>query len=82
MKCYEYYTQCNKTCKKNKCRYWVDHKRSSNCIVVKSKEKTSTLQEIGEIFGITRMRVCQIEKTILKKIKKRAYEALHLNVLD
>ena len=28
-----------------------------------------TLQTIGDIFGITRMRVCQIEKKILNKIR-------------
>ena len=79
MKCYEYYSQCNKQCKKNKCRYWIDSKENENCVVVKSKKGTSTLQEIGELFNITRMRVCQIEKQILDKIKKRALEALSMN---
>ena len=27
-----------------------------------------TLQQIGDIFGVTRMRICQLEKKILKKI--------------
>lgn len=27
-----------------------------------------TLQEIGEIFDVTRMRICQIEKTVLQKL--------------
>lgn len=27
-----------------------------------------TLQEVGELFDITRMRVCQIEKISLKKL--------------
>jgi DNA-directed RNA polymerase sigma subunit (sigma70/sigma32) len=33
-----------------------------------------TLQEIGTIYGLTRMRICQIEKSV--------YEKLHLPVLD
>ena len=79
MKCHEYYAKYNKSCKKNKCRYWIDSKDCSNCVVSKAKEGTSTLQEIGEIYSITRMRICQIEKTIIEKIKKRAYEALSMN---
>ena len=27
-----------------------------------------TLQEIGDIFNVTRMRICQIEKKIINKI--------------
>jgi len=28
-----------------------------------------SLQEIGDIMGVTRMRICQIEKRVAKKIK-------------
>jgi DNA-directed RNA polymerase sigma subunit (sigma70/sigma32) len=52
-------------------------KRKRNDVVIE-KEKISkiieesdgdlTLQEIGEIYNITRMRVCQIEKSTLKKL--------------
>ena len=43
---------------------------SQNCTVNSAKKGTLTLQEIGEIYQITRMRVCQIEKLIIDKIKK------------
>lgn len=79
MKCHEYYAKSNKVCKKNNCRYWVNSKCDKNCVVVKAQKGPTTLQEIGEMFGITRMRVCQIEKTIISKIKKRAYEALNMD---
>ena len=76
MKCYEFHAQSKKQCQKNICRYWVNSKCDKNCVIVRTRKGPSTLQEIGELFNITRMRVCQIEKTIIKKIKKRAHEAL------
>jgi DNA-directed RNA polymerase sigma subunit (sigma70/sigma32) len=39
-----------------------------NCTIVAAKEGPMTLQQIGDIFGVTRMRICQLEKKILKKI--------------
>ena len=70
MKCYDYYDTCNKQCQKNKCRYWVNSVKDGNCVIAKSKKGLSTLQEIGELFNITRMRVCQIEKNAIKKASK------------
>jgi len=73
--CFEAHNINNKTCNIKKCRYWHDIKESNNCIINKvnsneKKEGDITLQEIGDLFNITRMRVCQIEKSTLKKIKK------------
>ena len=31
--------------------------------------KNTTLEDIGNIFKVTRMRICQIEKKAIKKIK-------------
>jgi DNA-directed RNA polymerase sigma subunit (sigma70/sigma32) len=42
-------------------------KRSSKSI--KKNMRESSLQEIGEKLGLTRMRICQLEKLILKKIR-------------
>ena len=76
MKCFEYYAKSNKKCQEKKCRYWVDCKQSGNCVVTIAKKGPQTLQSIGEIYGITRMRICQIEKTIIEKIKKSTLGAL------
>jgi len=43
---------------------------NQNCIINKANEKEHTLEEIGNIFEISRMRICQLEKNIVGKIKK------------
>lgn len=58
-------SQCNNT----KCIYFYECAENNNCIINASNKKTHTLQEIGDIFDISRMRVCQIEKKSIKKIK-------------
>ena len=40
-----------------------------NCTLIAAKKGPLTLQQIGDIFGVTRMRICQLEKRILKKIE-------------
>ena len=37
---------------------------------IKKLMRESSLQEIGDQLGLTRMRICQIEKTILEKLRK------------
>jgi hypothetical protein len=76
MKCFKYYAKSNKNCGKKNCRYWISSSENSNCAVNVIKKGPQTLQTIGEIYGITRMRVCQIEKTIIRKLKKRVSETL------
>ncbi len=73
--CFAAHDKCNMSCKQKKCRYWHDMNNSnSNCIINKVNNTTSdlTLQDIGDIFGITRMRICQIEKQTLKKLSKKS----------
>ena len=36
---------------------------------IKKKMREASLQEIGEKLGLTRMRICQLEKIILRKIR-------------
>lgn len=69
--CFKIHEILNKNCANNECRYWHESCNSNNCIINKSNGNTHTLQEIGDLFDITRMRVCQIEKNSIKKIKKR-----------
>ena len=69
MKCYEKCEKSGKNCQINECRHWVETDQYLNCTIVASKHGPMTLQKIGDIFGITRMRICQIEKKVLEKIR-------------
>lgn len=57
-------------CSNKECIYWYKCDEYNNCIINASNTKIHTLQEIGDIFNISRMRVCQIEKKALEKIRK------------
>ena len=72
MKCYEYCLGKNKNCKESDCRYWLENTSTNNCTIIAAKtEKNMTLEEIGNIFKVTRMRICQIEKRAIEKIKEK-----------
>ena len=71
MKCYKFQEIKCSGCTVKECRYWIKDKESGNCVIVGAKNKDWTLQDIGNIFGVTRMRICQIEKSVLKKIRRK-----------
>ena len=77
MKCFEYNNTRQTNCKKKDCRYWMKDSSYQNCCLIASKEENKTntekltLQDIGDIFKVTRMRICQIEKIAIKKLKDR-----------
>jgi len=66
--CFGEHKKLNVICNKSDCKYWHKKPECQNCILIAADEGERTLQEIGEMFGVTRMRVCQIEKQILKKL--------------
>lgn len=67
--CFNAHKKKNVSCKSKECRYWHDLSSANNCIINASQEREYTLQEVGDLFNITRMRVCQIEKLALNKLK-------------
>jgi len=77
MKCYEYNNNHKKKCSKESCRYWINGRKFQNCCLIaadnsaKMQEGKFTLQDIGDIFKVTRMRICQIEKIAIKKLKDK-----------
>ena len=56
-------------CKESSCRHWVKSDKDLNCSIVASEDGPKTLQEIGDYYGISRMRICQIEKSLLEKLR-------------
>jgi len=68
--CYDAVRQKKEPCKNNGCRHFLNSEKNYNCALLAAEQGPLTLQEIGDIFGVSRMRICQIEKAILKKLKK------------
>lgn len=61
-------------CENKNCRHWMEHADTQNCAIIAANSgDTMTLNEIGQINNVTRMRICQIEKTIIKKIASSSF---------
>jgi len=58
-------------CVKHDCKSWIENSEFQNCAINAAEDGPQTLQVIGDTFGVTRMRICQIEKTVLKKIASK-----------
>ena len=69
LKCYEAVEKFNSKCERKSCKNWVDFKEGKNCLLITTQAGPLTLNEIGKIYGLTRMRICQIEKNIYQKIR-------------
>jgi hypothetical protein len=68
--CFEVSEKFDCNCQKKSCKQWIPYEKGNNCILVTTRKGPLTLREIGDIYGLTRMRICQIEKKIYKKIKE------------
>jgi hypothetical protein len=67
--CFDVHAIKNVPCQKNVCKNWINCESGLNCVLISAKDGPKTLQEIGEVFNLTRMRICQIEKSILDKLR-------------
>lgn len=72
--CFSLHEKHKVNCQRRNCNNWIDYKEGNNCVVLTSKAGPKTLQEIGKIYNLTRMRICQIEKNIYEKIKNLIQE--------
>lgn len=57
-------------CQRQKCPQWIPHSENHNCVILAAQQGPHTLQKIGQIYNLTRMRICQIEKGIFEKIRE------------
>ena len=65
----------NSQCAKEKCRMWVDYKEDLNCcLIAVEKNGRMTLNEVGERLKISYVRVKQIEKATLVKLRKKVIQ--------
>ena len=69
--CFKACSMLNANCENSECRYWKDMENPShhNCIILAAKDGPMTLQQVGDIFSVTRMRICQIEKIAKQYLK-------------
>lgn len=70
--CFSAHSQCNVDCQRKTCKQWINHPDGNNCVLISAQKGPHTLQKIGQIYGLTRMRICQIEKGIFEKIKQNS----------
>ena len=59
-------------CTKESCRNWIDYPEDNNCVLESvRKNGKMTLLETAKRLGISLVRVSQIEKAALSKLRKR-----------
>jgi len=68
--CFAAHETYNVDCNRRTCPQWIVNGESHNCVIIAARSGPHTLQKIGTIFGLTRMRICQIEKDIFEKIRQ------------
>ncbi len=69
--CFSEHKKACVPCQNTHCKYWLEHRQNQNCTIIAAANGEMTLQDIGDIFNITRMRVCQIEKSVIKKVMQK-----------
>ena len=68
--CFAIHAKYEVDCKRQHCQHWISHSAGHNCVMITAQNGPHTLQTIGQIYDLTRMRICQIEKNIFEKIRK------------
>ena len=80
-KCYKLVADSGEPCPESECRHFLNSEKDLNCAIIAAQDGPRTLQEIGDYYGISRMRVCQIEKAILRKLRSDSKQITPLDPL-
>jgi len=57
-------------------RHYIMSEKYNNCCICAAESGPKTQEEIGIFLGMSKMRISQIEKSALKKLKKKLKFAL------
>jgi hypothetical protein len=68
--CYATHAKYEVACMRRRCPNWLNLKNSQNCTLIAASQGAHTLERIGEIYSVSRMQICKIEKQIKDKILK------------
>lgn len=71
--CFAMHAKYRLPCLKTSCKMHINNECNNNCTfiaIAKNDGNPMTLQQIGDIYDLTRMRVCQIEKRALEHIRE------------
>ncbi len=72
-KCFDIYEKYNLPCDEKACRRWINYSEDLNCSVICANKNDTglVLRDVAERMGVTHVRVQQIEKAALAKLKKK-----------
>ena len=71
-KCAEEALENKNPCTKKDCRLWLCYKKDLNCTLISvQKNGKMGLKEIGERLGLSYVRISQIEKEAIEKLKNK-----------
>jgi len=72
--CYGVCEKYDVACDQNSCRRWINFEEDLNCSILCARKHDTglTLRDVSDRMGVTFVRVQQIEKAALAKLKKKS----------
>ena len=70
-KCKKTSTFITEPCNDKTCEWWLNNETFCNCTWVACNYGPFTLEEVGEMMGVTRERIRQIEAKALRKLQHK-----------